>query len=103
MSVRTRPLSPFTWLFGADPSLWGHSGRAGLCLVSEATRVPGAYVESRFGLVFWPGNMRFREQQECHLQWSFRCSERFEFPRTTGVVQGFGKEWAFWELPVWGD
>lgn len=67
MRVRLKLLRPFTWLFGADPSLWGHSGRAGLCLGSKATEVPGAYLESRFGLVFWPGNMRFREWQECHL------------------------------------
>lgn len=69
MRVRMRPLRPFTWLVGADPRfggpLWqsqapfcflGHTGPRGLC-------------ESRFGLVFLPGNMRFREQLEYHLLW----------------------------------
>lgn len=34
MRVRMRPLRPVTWLFGADPRLWGRGGRSGLWLVS---------------------------------------------------------------------
>lgn len=55
-------------------------------------------MESRFGPVFWPENMRFKAQKECHLLWGFRgtevcfLSEIFAFLRTISVVQGFGKE-----------
>lgn len=66
MKIRMRPL---TWWLGVDPGLGGHSGRAELPPVPQATQVPGASVESRFGLVFLAWEREVRGAAEHHLLW----------------------------------
>ena len=66
-------------------------------------------MESKFGLVFglraWgSGSSRntIYSGVSGALRYAFNLL-RFDFPRTIGVVQGFGKAWAFCELPLLGN